>query len=154
MRTPTLADVLTTLTSIMPRVEAGTAAAADLEAAVEAAIAAAEQIEGWRGAEALAKRIIGAGLEASGTDRLATRDGSAVMRGKPVMVRSFDATALDALCASYPDAAAILRPHRREHLRAGSLRIVRGASGHGGKAANGRATNGAAVNGAQKVGAR
>lgn len=36
---------------------------------------------------------------------------------------SYDAKALDALCASSPEIASILGPHRRETMRAGSLTI-------------------------------
>jgi hypothetical protein len=88
-------------------------------------------------------------LTDSGIDRFATRGGSAAMRSKPVMVRSFDGAALDALCASYPDVKRILDPHRREHLRAGSLKIVRGAGQANG--ATGQANGAGAVNGARKA---
>lgn len=40
---------------------------------------------------------------------------------------SYDAKALDALCASSPEIASILVPHRRETMRAGSL-TIKGAS--------------------------
>jgi hypothetical protein len=36
---------------------------------------------------------------------------------------SYDVKALDALCKSSPDLAAILLPHRKETQRAGSLTI-------------------------------
>lgn len=42
---------------------------------------------------------------------------------KPSLSVSYDAKALDALCASSPELAAILKPHRRETERAGSMTI-------------------------------
>lgn len=42
---------------------------------------------------------------------------------KPSVSVSYDARALDALCASSPEIAAILKPHRRETERPGSMTI-------------------------------
>lgn len=145
MTAPTMSNLLVQLADIEARVSTGKATAADIDTAVEAALTAAEVLAGWRGVENQAKRLIEAMMQAGGLDRFATHGGSAVMKSKPVMVHSFDARAIDALCASLPDVAAMLKPHRREHLRAGSLKVVRGAG-----SANGATTNGHA-NGAAKA---
>lgn len=143
MTVPTMSTLLVQLADIEARAASGKATAADIDTAVEAALAAGEVLAGWRGVESQAKRLIEAMMTTGGLDRFATRGGSAVLKSRPVMVRSFDSAALDALCASLPDVARMLEPHRREHLRAGSLKVVRGAGSANGAGTNGQA-NGAA----------
>lgn len=142
MTAPTLSDIQVLLATVEQRVQAGAATTLDIDAAARAAIAASDQLAGWRAVESQARRLIEAMLETRGADSFTTDSGADVRRGKPVTVRTFNASALDALCLSYPDTLApVLSPHRREHKRAGSVRVVRGA----GSAANGQAgaTNGA-----------
>lgn len=131
MTTPTMHDLLIQLADIDARVAAGTATAADVDAAVDVALTAAAALDGWRGVESQAKRIIAAALDAGSIDQFKAT-GATVQRGKPVPTIGYNAHALDVLCASYPELARVLAPHRREGLRAGSLRIVKGANGHNG----------------------
>lgn len=130
MTAPTMHDLLIQLADIDVRVAAGKATAGDVDAAVDVALTAAAALDGWRGVESQAKRIIAAALDAGSIDQFKA-SGATVQRGKPVPTIRYSAHALDVLCASYPDIARVLAPHRREGLRAGSLRIVKGANGNG-----------------------
>lgn len=61
-------------------------------------------------------------IEETGVMSWKTASGSAYVPAAGVTV-SYDAKALDALCASSTELASILRPHRIEKERAGSLTI-------------------------------
>lgn len=61
-------------------------------------------------------------IEETGVMTWKTNSGSAYIPAASKTV-SYDAKALDALCASSAELAAILRPHRIEKERAGSLTI-------------------------------
>lgn len=130
MTTPTMHDLLIQLADIDARVAAGKATAADVDAAVDVALTAAAALDGWRGVESQAKRIIAAALDAGSIDQFKA-SAATVQRGRPVPTIRYSAHALDVLCASYPELARVLAPHRREGLRAGSLRIVKGTNGNG-----------------------
>jgi hypothetical protein len=55
-------------------------------------------------------------------DKATTNAGKALITA-PSMTISYNATALDALCASDDNLARMLRPHRKETMRAGTLTI-------------------------------
>ena len=105
-------------------------AAASTEEAVERAIAvykdAKNQADGaaqpWLDVAALAKERMTEIITETGQMSWKTATGSAYVPAAGVTV-SYDAKALDALCASSPELAAILRPHRLEKERPGSLTI-------------------------------
>lgn len=76
----------------------------------------------WLDVAAEAKNQLAQIIEETGVMSWKTAAGSAYIPAAGVTV-SYDAKALDALCASSPELAAILRPHRIEKERAGSLTI-------------------------------
>ena len=72
--------------------------------------------------QADAKDVLAKALEDIGTTKVTTEHGMAFIPADGVTV-SYDATALDALCKSSPELAAVLKPHRREHVRIGKLTV-------------------------------
>jgi hypothetical protein len=73
-----------------------------------------------------AKAAIGDLIAETGTERWDTEAGIAVLTS-PSVRTSWDAKALDALCASDDTIARVLAPHRRETMVAGSV-TVKGAT--------------------------
>ena len=69
-----------------------------------------------------AKQIVTDIIVETGQDRWKSETGQVYISKPSVSVR-YDAKALDALCASDERLAKILRPHRKETERAGSLTI-------------------------------
>ena len=76
----------------------------------------------WLDVAAAAKDRLTEIITETGQMSWKTAAGSAYVPAAGVTA-SYDAKALDALCASSPELAAILRPHRIEKERAGSLTI-------------------------------
>lgn len=99
---------------------------ADVETLVNAIVVAKARAEHdaapWRKVEADAREALSAIMAATGRTDWNTPAGRAYVPAAGVTV-SYDAKALDALCASSPELAAVLQPHRRESMRAGSLTI-------------------------------
>lgn len=124
----TLHETAALLAAIELAVQTGDARPADIEAAVALAIGAKDEGAAWALLQARARAIVATGMEAGGIDGFTTASGAKAVREKPVTVVRWDAHALDAVCASLPDVAAIIAPHRRETVRAGALRIARGSS--------------------------
>lgn len=99
---------------------------ADVELAtglVLACKALAEQAASpWREHEQRARSIIMAVIDATGISRWRTDAGSAYVAAPSVRV-TYDARALDTLCADDPALAARLAPHRRETAVSGALTV-------------------------------
>jgi hypothetical protein len=96
----------------------GQLVSAVLEAKSEAAAVAAP----WEAVQAAARAKLSEVIAATGRTDWATPAGRAYVPAAGVSA-SYDVKALDALCKSSPDLAAILLPHRKETQRAGSLTI-------------------------------
>lgn len=134
---PSIHDLLIQLADVSARLESGRATAMDLEAAVGVALQAREALDGWRGVEARARAVIASCMEAGTMDRFTTSAGVIIERAPAAEVVSYDPRSLDVACHVNPAIADAIGPYRRQHTRAGGLRIVKGANGHGG--ANGTA---------------
>jgi hypothetical protein len=97
---------------------------------IRIAIAAKKNAEAqateWKGVENLARERLAEVFQATGQANWSTPAGKAYRAADSVTV-SWDAKALDALCASSPQIAAVLAPHRRETVRSGAL-TIRGLS--------------------------
>lgn len=76
----------------------------------------------WLEVAAAAKQMMTEIITETGRMSWKTTSGSAYIPAAGVTV-TYDAKALDALCASSPELAAILHPHRMEKERPGSLTI-------------------------------
>lgn len=76
----------------------------------------------WMEVADAAKQMMTEIITETGRMSWKTPSGSAYIPAASVTV-TYDAKALDALCASSPELAAILRPHRLEKERPGSLTI-------------------------------
>lgn len=94
-------------------------------AIVAAKAGAAEAAAPFAEAEAKAREVINSAIAATGRDNWSCETGRAYIPAPGVTV-SYDAKALDALCKSSPELAAVLAPHRAERERVGSL-TVKGA---------------------------
>jgi hypothetical protein len=96
----------------------------EAEAASAANAAKARDMEAqateWKGVENLARERLAEVFQATGQANWSTPAGKAYRAADSVTV-SWDAKALDALCASSPQIAAVLAPHRRETVRSGAL---------------------------------
>lgn len=122
---PTLAPV--TLDLDIRLVNTGPdATEADVETLVNAIVVAKARAEHdvapWRKVEADARDALASIIAATGRTDWTTPAGRAYVPAAGVSV-SYDAKALDALCKSSPELAAVLLPHRKETQRAGSLTI-------------------------------
>lgn len=100
----------------------GQLVSAIIEAKSEAAAVAAP----WEAVQAAARAKLSEVIAATGRTDWATPAGRAYVPAAGVSV-SYDAKALDVLCKSSPELAAVLLPHRKEPQRAGSL-TIRGLS--------------------------
>jgi len=100
----------------------GQLVSAIIEAKSEAAAVAAP----WEAVQAAARAKLSEVIAATGRTDWATPAGRAYVPAAGVSV-SYDAKALDVLCKSSPELAAVLLPHRKETQRAGSL-TIRGLS--------------------------
>lgn len=76
----------------------------------------------WRELQKAAKDMLTEVIVETGRTKWESDLGTAYIPAPGVTVR-YDPKALDALCASDPELAAILAPHRKESERAGSLTI-------------------------------
>lgn len=88
--------------------------------------AAASQAATMKTYQDAAKAAIGDLIAETGRERWDTEAGIAVLTS-PSVRTTWDAKALDALCASDPTIARVLAPHRRETMVAGSV-TVKGAT--------------------------
>lgn len=109
--------------SLHPDIAATDAVAVYLTAKSEGAAAA----EPWDHAAAEAKALLNDIIAETGQTAYKTPVGDAYIPAPSTRV-SYDAKALDALCASSPELARVLGPHRRETGVAGSL-TIRAAKG-------------------------
>jgi hypothetical protein len=67
----------------------------------------------WKEVQAQAKEVLLWAMQSLNSDSIETEAGRAYMRTGHTRV-TYDAKALDALCASSPELASILTPHRKE----------------------------------------
>lgn len=88
----------------------------------DAKILATDAAAPWEAVQAAARTKLGEIIAATGRLDWTTSAGRAFVPSAGVSV-SYDAKALDALCKSSPELAAVLLPHRKETQRAGSLTI-------------------------------
>lgn len=97
------------------------------EAAVETAISVYQAAKGeqdrWVEVGNAAKELLQEIMVETGQTGFVSRAGKAAVTAPSVSV-SYDAKALDALCASDDNLRRILEPHRRVTERAGTLRIT------------------------------
>lgn len=97
------------------------------EAAMENAVAvyhaAQAGIDDYKAVADAAKALMSEIVAETGVIKWTTRAGGAQVTAPSVTI-AYDAKALDALCASSPELAAVLAPHRRVTERAGSLRVT------------------------------
>lgn len=100
----------------------GQLVSAIVEGKTEASAAAAP----WEAVQAAARAKLSEVIAATGRTDWATPAGRAYLPAAGVSI-SYDSKALDALCKSSPELAAVLLPHRKETQRAGSL-TIRGLS--------------------------
>lgn len=115
MTTPqTLTDALH---DDMPNTEAA------MENAVAVYHAAKAGMDEYQTVADAAKGLMSEIIAETGVTKWATRAGGAQVTAPSVTI-TYDAKALDALCASSPELAAVLSPHRRVSERAGSLRVT------------------------------
>ena len=98
--------------------EVGQLLAAYAEAKAECAAVAAP----WEAVQAAARAKLSEVIAATGRTDWNTPAGRAYVPAAGVSI-SYDSKALDALCKSSPELAAVLLPHRKETQRAGSLTI-------------------------------
>lgn len=84
--------------------------------------AAAAEIERFQYIQKQAKLALELFMEATEQTKVSNNAGSAYYTKDSVSVR-WDAKALDALCQSHDDLAALLWPHRKESKRKGTLTI-------------------------------
>lgn len=96
-----------------------------VESAVMIFLAAKAGAEKFESIQAQAKKLIGDVMAETGQTTYRTKAGSVSVSSAGQSV-SYDHKALDALCQSMPDLAAVLAPHRKVTERAGSLRVVAG----------------------------
>lgn len=96
---------------------------ASVESAIAIYQAAAVQIDAMNVVKEAAKKLIEDVMTETGETSYATRAGKVAITA-PSASASYDTRALDALCASSPEIAAILAPHRKETQRAGTMRIT------------------------------
>lgn len=116
LSTAELIDYLNAATSTEDAAERAIAAYKDAKARADSAA------RFWLDVADLAKERMTEIITETGVMSWKTATGSAYVPAAGVTV-SYDAKALDALCASSAELAAILRPHRLEKERAGSLTI-------------------------------
>lgn len=81
-----------------------------------------KEVAPWEALRSEAKQIISDVMTETGVTSWKTKAGSAIVPA-PGMTVSYDAKALDALCASDDAIKRLLWPHRAEKERAGSLTI-------------------------------
>lgn len=84
--------------------------------------AAGDEAGRYKAIQDQAKAAIGDLIAETGLERWNTPAGVAVLTS-PSVRTTWDAKALDALCASDSDLARVLAPHRRETMVAGSVTI-------------------------------
>jgi multidrug efflux pump subunit AcrA (membrane-fusion protein) len=102
-----------------PHVNAETAA----ETAIMVYHAAKFAQEEWQAVADAAKAMLQEIMLETERTSITTPAGKAAITAPSVSV-SYDAKALSALCASSPDVARMLEPHRKTTERAGTLRIT------------------------------
>lgn len=125
MRTENLANALDAARALLNTALYDDAVNGAIATVVAAKAAAAEAAAPFAEAEAEARGIIAEAIAATGRDKWDCPSGRAYVPAPGVTV-SYDAKALDAICKSSPELAAILAPHRTERERPGSL-TVKGA---------------------------
>lgn len=113
---PTPQDLIARLNAEHANTEAAAAAAVDVYKAAKTFAAAYDE------PQTKAKALINDIMLETGNYTINTPAGKAMVTAPSVRV-AYDAKALDALCASSPDIARILEPHRKETMIAGSLTI-------------------------------
>jgi hypothetical protein len=98
----------------------------DTEAALSDAISVyrslGSQVKEFEALQARAKQIITEIMQETGQTKAVMPAGTAQFTADSVRV-SYDTKALDALCASSPNLAEVLAPHRKEMTVKGSLTI-------------------------------
>jgi hypothetical protein len=82
----------------------------------------AERIKALQEAQAAQKQTIADIFMELNIDKATTNAGKALITAPSITI-SYNATALDALCASDDGLARLLHPHRKETMRVGTLTI-------------------------------
>lgn len=94
-----------------------------VESAIMIYQAAQNEIDRFQEIGKQAKQIIADVMAETGQTTYRTQAGSVSVSGASQTI-TYDSKALDALCRSMPDLAAVLEPHRKVTERAGSLRVT------------------------------
>ena len=94
-----------------------------VESAIAVYLAAKSQMDAYSNVADAAKKLIGDVMAETAQAAYTTKAGKASITAPSTSV-SYDAKALDALCASSEAAARLLEPHRKTTERAGTMRIV------------------------------
>ena len=91
--------------------------------AIEVYLAAGGMVDAYVAVKDTAKRMISDVMQETGQTTYNTPAGKVAVTAPSVTV-AYDAKALDALCASSAELARVLRPHRKESERPGTMRIT------------------------------
>ena len=91
--------------------------------AITVYLAAGGMVDAYSAIKDNAKRLIGDVMTETGQTAYNTPAGKVAMTSPSVSV-SYDAKALDALCASSAELARMLQPHRKESERPGTMRVT------------------------------
>jgi len=98
-----------------------------ISVALDAKAAAEDAAKPYADVNAEARRVLDGIMAETGQTTYKTPSGDAYVPAPSTRV-TYDAKALDALCASSPDLARVLAPHRKETSVPGSL-VIRAARG-------------------------
>ena len=91
--------------------------------AIEVYLAAGGMVDAYAAVKDTAKRMISDVMQETGQTAYKTAAGGVAMTSPSVSV-TYDAKALDALCASSAELARMLQPHRKESERPGTMRVT------------------------------
>lgn len=94
-----------------------------VESAIMVYLAAQAEIERYQAIQNKAKALINDVMLETGKTKYRTQCGTAAVSAAGQSI-SYNATALDILCASMPELNAVLEMHRKVTERPGTLRIV------------------------------
>ena len=115
MKPSTLLDVLSLAESGVPEVS--------VESAIAVYQAATAEIDAYTEVKDAAKKLITDVMTETGQTAYSTKAGKVAMTA-PSQSVSYDAKAIDALCASSDELMRLLAPHRKVSERAGTMRIT------------------------------
>lgn len=113
--------MLTELLSALDRAKTGTPEQS-VESAVMVYLAAQAEADKYTELQAQCKALITEVMTETGKLTYRTACGTVAISSAALSI-SYSATALDALCASMPELASVLAPHRKQIERPGVMRI-------------------------------